>query len=197
MVRRELGISQHATLVGMVGRMSPGKGHEEFLNAAKKITRESDMDLQFLVVGGTSFGENEYEMQINSLVHELDLDSVVHLTGFRKDIPRMMSSLDILAFPSHEESFGITVTEAMAMKLPVVASGNAGVLDIVVDGATGVLVPPKNYQALADGILKLAKDSSMRKRFGEAGRKRVEEMFSVQAVVEKLESFYLNDPYKD
>ena len=103
-----------------------------------------------------------------------------------------MSVLDILAFPSHEESFGLTSTEAMAMKLPVVASGNAGVLDIVVDGETGILVPPKDYQALADGIMKLASDPSLRKKFGEAGRKRVEEMFSIQAVVEKLENFYLN-----
>ncbi len=175
----------------MVGRMSPGKGHEEFLKAAQKIAATSEMNFRFLIIGGASYGESDYELKIKGLV-ELDLDSVVQLTGFLKDIPRIMSVLDILAFPSHEESFGLTSTEAMAMKLPVVASGNAGVLDIVVDGETGILVPPKDYQALADGIMKLASDPSLRKKFGEAGRKRVEEMFSIQAVVEKLENFYLN-----
>jgi glycosyltransferase involved in cell wall biosynthesis len=108
-----------------------------------------------------------------------------------------MSVIDILAFPSHEESFGITLTEAMAMNLPVVATGNAGVLDIVLDNETGILVPPKDHQALADGIMKLVHDASMRKRFGEAGRKRVEEVFSIQAIVEKLENFYLDKQFKD
>lgn len=108
-----------------------------------------------------------------------------------------MSALDILAFPSHEESFGLTLTEAMAMKLPVVATGNAGVLDIVLDNETGILVPQKDYQALANGILRLSRDKSIRKKFGEAGRKRVENMFSIQAVVEKLEEFYQNEHFKD
>jgi len=196
-VRKYLGISENTILVGMVGRMSPGKGHEEFLKAAKKIVSESEMDFGFLVVGGASYGEKEYELQIKNLAHDLELDSVVQLLGFRKDVPRLMSVIDILAFPSHEESFGITLTEAMAMNLPVVATGNAGVLDIVLDNETGILVPPKDHQALADGIMKLVHDASMRKRFGEAGRKRVEEVFSIQAIVEKLENFYLDKQFKD
>ena len=196
-VRKELGIPASTVLVGMVGRMSPGKGQEEFLKAAQKINGDLNPKIRFIVIGGASYSENEYELQIKSLVSELGLDSVVQLTGFRRDIARMMSALDILAFPSHEESFGITLTEAMAMKLPVVASGNAGVLDIVIDNETGILVSPKNYQALADGILKLARDSSMRKKFGEMGRKRVEEKFSIEAVVHKLEEFYLNEHFKD
>ena len=196
-VRKELGISADKFLVGMIGRMSPGKGHEEFFKAAKLIIKESKADFHFLVVGGASYGENEYELQLKNLVHELDLDSVVQMAGFRKDIPRIMSALDMLAFPSHEESFGITITEAMAMKVPVVASGNAGVLDIVVDGSTGMLVPPKDHESLAKGIIKLASDSSLRKKFGDAGRERVEKLFSVQAVAEKLENFYLNEHFKD
>lgn len=196
-VRRDLEIPENVILVGMVGRMSPGKGHEEFLRAAKKITEESEMGFRFLIAGGASYGENEYELQIKSLVHDLELDSAVQLTGFRKDVPRIMSALDILAFPSHEESFGITLTEAMAMRLPVVASGNAGVLDIVVDNETGILVPPKDYQALADGFMKLARDPSVRRKFGEAGRRRVEEIFSIQAVVERLQNFYFDEHFKD
>ena len=196
-VRRDLDIPENTILVGMVGRMSPGKGHEEFLRAAKKITEESGQNLRFLIVGGASYGENEYELRIKNLIHELELDSTTQLTGFRKDVPRIMSALDILAFPSHEESFGITLTEGMAMKLPIVASGNAGVLDIVVDNETGILVPPKDYQALADGIMKLARDFSVRRKFGEAGRKRVEEVFSIQAVVENLENFYFDKQFKD
>jgi len=196
-VREDLGIPDNAILVGMTGRMSPGKGQEEFLRAAKKIVTESELNFRFLVVGGASYGEGDYELHVRTLVNELALDSFVQLPGFRKDIPRIMSALDIFAFPSHEESFGLTLTEAMAMKLPIVASGNAGVLDIVVDNETGILVPPKDHQALAAGILKLARDSSMRKEFGEAGRKRVERAFSIQAVVERLEEFYFTEHFKD
>ncbi len=189
-VRKELGIPDKSILAGMVGRMSPGKGHEEFLKAAQKIAAESDLDVRFIIIGGASYGESEYELHIKILVDELGLGPSVKLTGFRKDVARIMSALDILAFPSHEESFGITLTEAMAMKLPVVASGNAGVLDIVVDDESGVLVPPRNHEALADGIMRLARNSSLRRRLGEAGRKRVEKLFSIQAVVDKLEDYY-------
>ncbi len=197
LVRKEFGKAEDAILVGMAGRMSPGKGQEEFLRAAKKIVSESDLKFHFLLVGTASHGEDEYELYIRNLVRELDLASVVQLMGFRKDVPRIMSGLDILVFPSHEESFGLTLAEAMAMNLPVVASGNAGVIDIVVDNETGLLVPPKDYHALADGILKLASDPLMRKRFGEAGRKRVEKLFSIQSVVQKLEKFYCNEHFED
>ena len=189
-VRSELGIPENVIMVGMVGRMSPGKGHEEFLRAAKTLMESSSLNLQFMVVGSASYDEESYETKIRGLADELDLGKVVQFTGFRKDIPRLLSALDILAFPSHEESFGLALLEAMAMKLPVVASGNAGVLDIVVDGETGTLAPPKNYQSLSEGISRLVHDPLLRRKYGEAGRKRVEESFSIESVVKKLEVFY-------
>ena len=189
-VRSELGIPENVIMVGMVGRMSPGKGHEEFLRAAKTLMESSSLNLQFMVVGSASYDEESYETKIRGLADELDLGKVVQFTGFRKDIPRLLSALDILAFPSHEESFGLALLEAMAMKLPVVASGNAGVLDIVVDSETGILAPPKNYQSLSEGISRLVHDQLLRRKYGEAGRKRVEESFSIESVVKKLEVFY-------
>ncbi|MCL4512189.1 MAG: glycosyltransferase family 4 protein [Bacteroidetes bacterium] len=196
-VRAELSIPADAVLVGMVGRMSPGKGHEEFLKAAKNLIESSDLNLRFLITGSASYGEEAYATKIRELAEELDVNKVTRFTGFRKDVPRLLSALDVLAFPSHEESFGLTLLEAMAMKLPVVASGNAGVLDIVVDGETGILVPPENYQSLAEGISRLARDPRMRREYGDAGRKRVEEFFSIESVVKKLESYYAEEPLKD
>jgi glycosyltransferase involved in cell wall biosynthesis len=193
-VRAELGIPQKAVLVGMSGRMSPGKGHEEFLLAARKLIESSDLDVRFMVIGSASHGEESYEWKVRSLAQDLQIDGLTEFTGFRRDVARLLSSLDILVFPSHEESFGLTVVEAMAMRLPVVASGNAGVLDIVVDGETGILVPPKDHELLADGISKLAHDPQMQERYGNAGRKRAEEFFSIQSVVERLESFYESRP---
>ncbi len=196
-VRAELGIPENTLLIGMVGRMSPGKGHEEFLMAAKSLTDSSGMNLQFLVVGGASFGEGPYESKIRNLAGDLGLKDVVTFTGFRKDVPRLLTAFDILAFPSHEESFGLGLAEAMAMKLPVVASKSAGVLDIVVDNETGLLVPPKDYKSLADGILRLVRDPNVRRSHGEAGRKRVEQLFSLSSGVDSLERYYTGKEVED
>ncbi len=189
-VRNELGIPEDVTVIGMTGRITPGKGHEEFLRAAKKLIEWSELNLFFLVIGGASYGEESFEMQLEELVDELGLANVVQFTGYRKDIPRLLSAIDVLAFPSHEESFGLALVEAMAMKVPVVAGASAGVLDIVVDRETGVLFPPKDYAALADGIMNLATDPDRRKRYAAAGRKRVEELFSVQSLITNLETYY-------
>ncbi len=189
-VRAELGIPENAVLVGMIGRMSPGKGHEEFLNAAKSIKEFSGVNLRFLVVGGASYGEETYERTIKEMSADLGLTGTLTFTGFRKDIARILSSLDILAFPSHEESFGVTLIEAMAMKLPAVASESAGVLDIVLGNETGLFCRPKDFRSLADGILKLASDPLMRQLYGEAGRLRAGQFFSVQRMTEKLEGYY-------
>lgn len=189
-VRRELGVPENIILVGMVGRMTPGKGQEEFLRAAGKLLEESANKYAFIIGGNASPGEESYEANVHLLAKQLGLSRDVRFPGYVKDVPRLLAALDILAFPSHEESFGLGLTEAMAMRLPVVASGSAGVLDIVVDGETGLLVPPKDSQSLAAGIAALARDPEKRLRFGEAGRKRVEELFSMKSVVRRLEEFY-------
>jgi glycosyltransferase involved in cell wall biosynthesis len=195
-IRRELGIPGNAILVGMVGRMTPGKGHKEFLRAAAELVKTSDMTYQFIVVGEASEGEESYAANVRQLASELGVGDVVRFTGFVKDIPRILAALDILAFPSHEESFGLGLTEAMAMKIPVVASRSAGVPDIVVDGETGMLVPPKEYAALAAGISDLAHHPELRRRFGEAGRERAERFFGIKSVVDRLESHYSEGPVK-
>ncbi len=189
-IRGELGVPQNTVLVGMIGRMTPGKGHEEFLKAAADLAETPDTRFQFIVIGGASEGEEAYGLKVRQLASDLGLDNLVKFTGFVKDVPRILAALDILAFPSHEESFGLGLTEAMAMKIPVVASQSAGVLDIVVDGQTGTFISPKDYRSLAEGILRVARDPEIRKRYGNAGRKRVEELFSIKSVTDRLEKYY-------
>lgn len=189
-IRREMGIPENVLLVGMVGRMTPGKGQQEFLRAADKLLRESSLSFAFVIGGTASPGEESYEANVHLLADQLGVSKAVRFLGYVKHVPRLLAALDILAFPSHEESFGLGLTEAMAMKLPVVASGSAGVLDIVVDGETGLLVPPKDFESLASAISSLAGDPRRRQRLGDAGRKRVEEAFSMNSVVRRLEEFY-------
>ncbi len=189
-IRNELGVPPEALLVGMTGRITPGKGHREFLLAAKKLSETSGLNLFFVVIGGASYGEESFEMELRELVDELGLTNVMQFTGFRNDVPRLLSAFDILAFPSHEESFGLALVEAMAMRVPVVASASAGVLDIVIDRQTGILFPPKNHDALADAITTLVLDPDARARYAASGRERVEKNFSIRALIQKLEKYY-------
>ncbi len=188
-VRREFGYDQDTVLVGFVGRFSPGKGHEELLLAAKSIMPLHPL-VRFLVVGEASFGEQAYERHIRSTAHGLGLDDVMTFTGFRKDIPEVMAAFDILAFPSHAESFGVVLIEAMAMERPVVSTNCDGVLDIVVDGETGIYVHPRNAGELAAGLTCLVEDPALRQRMGKAGRRRVLELFDQQRQIDQLEHLY-------
>ncbi len=188
-VRREFGIDDETLVVGFVGRFSPGKGHEEFLEAASILNNKYG-NIRFLVVGEASYGEQTYEQRIRSMGRALKLDGVLTFTGFRKDVPDLMAAFDIFAFPSHAEAFGVVLIEAMAMERPVVSTNCDGVLDIVVDGETGIYVNPRNAQQLADAIERLGTDPELRLSMGKAGRRRVEEMFDQRKQITRIEEIY-------
>ena len=188
-LRREFGLGDDIIVVGFVGRFSPGKGHEELLEAAG-IIRQQRPNVRFLVVGEASYGERHYELNIRTQARAMGLEGVVLFAGFRKDIPDAMAAFDLLAFPSHAESFGVVLIEAMAMELPVVSSDCDGVLDIVVDGETGLYVPPRNAAELASALLRLIDSPETRHRMGKAGRTRVLELFDQQKQIDALVEIY-------
>jgi len=188
-MRAEFSLKEHDVVIGMVGRMSSGKGHEEFLRAATEVLRTTS-SVKFLIVGGASFGEENYAAMIQELWRNLGLQENVIFIGFRRDVPELMSAMDILAFPSYAEAFGNVAIEAMSMALPVVSTNCDGIVDVVVDGVTGIHVPPKNSWVLAEGLLQLIRDPERRQKFGEAGRQRVEEMFDEEKQTIKLINRY-------
>ncbi len=188
-VRNEFGYTKENIVVGFVGRFSPGKGHEELLQAAAEVVRAYP-HVRFLVAGEASAGEEAYELEIRRLCTSLGLDGVVTFAGFRRDIPDVMASFDILAFPSHAESFGVVLIEAMAMELPVVSTNCDGVVDIVVEGETGLYVHPRAPEELAGALIRLIDDPPLRRRFGEAGRRRVLELFDRRGQIDRLEGIY-------
>jgi len=188
-VRSEFGFTDDVFLVGFVGRISPGKGHGELLHAAAML-KPRYPNVRYLIVGEASYGEEGYAEQIRHLAGKLGVDDVVTFTGFRKDVPDVMRAFDLFAFPSHAESFGIGLIEAMAIELPVVSTNCDGILDIVVDGETGIMVPPKDAEALARGLSRLLDDPGLRKRMGEAARRRVVALFDQQKQLDRLEQIY-------
>lgn len=188
-VRREFGFGPETLVVGFVGRFSPGKGHEELLAAASQIAPKHPQ-VRFLVVGEASYKEHSYERKIRSMARSLGLDSVMRFTGFRKDVPSLMAAFDIFAFPSHAESFGLVLIEAMAMERPVVSTNCDGVLDIVIDGGTGMYVRPKDSDDLAAGLTRLIGSPALRRAMGKAGRTRVLQLFDQRKQVDRLEALY-------
>lgn len=188
-VRREFSFDDETFVIGFVGRFSSGKGHEEFLEAANILNKKYG-NIRFLVVGEASHGEQAYEQRIRSLSRALRLDGVLQFTGYRKDIPDVMAAFDVFAFPSHAEAFGVVLIEAMAMERAVVSTNCDGVLDIVVDGETGIYVNPRNVQQLVAAIERLGADTELREKMGKAGRKRVEELFDQRKQISKIEAIY-------
>jgi glycosyltransferase involved in cell wall biosynthesis len=188
MMRRELGMAPESTVIGIVGRFSPGKGHEDLLAAVRELTASHRVTV--LVVGEASFGEEAYEASIREMAGALGLEGVVTFLGFRRDVEAVLEACDVFAFPSHAEAFGMALIEAMAMGLPVVSTNCDGVLDIVVDGVTGLLVNPRMPAELAAGLRRLIDDPGLRLQMGSAGRARVLEHFDRRAHLDRIEQIY-------
>ena len=189
-LKETLGIENDSVVIGIASRISPGKGYEEFLQAAKILKEEFHEKICFLAAGGKSKDEEDYFNNIMLLTHELGIDNAVKYIGFRENIAEVLSIMDIFVFPSHEESFGVLLIEAMAAGLPAAASNNAGIPDIITDGETGILVPPKDAVKLADAIRRLIEDKELRTKLGREARKRAEGIFNINDALDKLEKFY-------
>lgn len=187
-VRNELKISHDEIVIGMLARFSPGKGHEEFLNAAKLLNEKNDK-LLFLIVGEASHGEDDYANRIKQLAAQLQIQNII-FTGFRSDTPEVLAAMDIFVFPSHSEAFGIALVEAMAMAIPSVCSNSDGVLDIAIDEETSFLFENKNADDLAEKIQTLISNSGLRMKMGLQSRRRAVNNFDLNILTERVISFY-------
>jgi len=186
--RKEWGIKKNDLLIGMMGRFTPGKGHEEFLNAAKQLNKKHD-NLKFIVIGEASRGENEYSGKIKELAKTENIKNII-FTGYLSDVRQTLAAMDIFVFPSHAEAFGLALAEAMSMGLPTVCSNSDGVLDIAIDCETSFLFENKNPESLVEKIEILINSKEKRKSFGEKGRERIIEKFNVEKQTDKVIELY-------
>jgi glycosyltransferase involved in cell wall biosynthesis len=188
-VRQELGLTPDHLVLGIIGRLQVSKGYLEFLAMARQIAAEIPQ-ARFLLVGEASRGEAREAEMILAKIHEWQLEKVVCHLGFRRDIPRLLAAMDIFVFPSHAEAFGLALIEAMAMAKPVVASNCDGVLDIVIDQQTGLMVPPRRVEALSQAVRSLARNAEQRHAIGRRGREHVLQYFSLDRMLDAIESIY-------
>lgn len=176
--------------VGLVGRIAPWKGQHVFLAAAARLARAFP-EAEFVLAGAPLFGEEAYERELRRQAECLLLAGRVRFLGFREDVWEVYRELDVAVHASTlPEPYGNVVLEAMASRTPVVAAGAGGVLELVEDGRTGVLVPPGDPVALAAALERLLRDPEERRRLGDAGRRHVEERFSLARDARFVERLY-------
>ena len=176
----------NSLLVGFIGRLDKQKGCEEFIRAAAKI-RKSAPRAMFILIGEETRGEPGYGNYLRSLTESLGLKRHVRFLPFTREVPLFLASLDVLAVPSYSETFGYVAIEGMAMGIPVVGTNTGGLPEIIVDGETGFLVPPRSPEELGRAILALLRKPALRKEMGNNGQLRVKERFDFLKHIEVLE----------
>lgn len=182
-VREELGLT--GPVVGIVAMLRSSKGHRFFLEAAREVLQALP-ETRFLIVGdGVGYEDTRRH------VRELGLEHAVTLTGFRNDIPAVMAALDVLVLPSiKSEATSQVIPQAFAVGTPVVAAATGGIPEIIRDGATGLLVPPRHSGALAAAIRSVLTDRATARRMAEAGRRLVLEHYSLDRMMERTVAVY-------
>ncbi len=183
-VRREFSLPAEATVALTVARLSEQKGLADLVRAASLLA-EARPDLRFLVAG-----RGEEEASLRELAARLAVEDRVRFVGYRADVPRLMAAADLFLLPSRWEGFGLVLLEAMRAARAVVATRVGGIPEIVVDGETGVLVPPADPDSLAAGVLRILADPERTTALGRAGRARAEREFPLAGEVRAHADLY-------
>ena len=168
-----------ALVVGMAAQMIERKGHRYLLEAAPRVFAAVP-SARFLI-----FGRGPLELQLRDEVMRRGLTEQIRFLGFRDDLDRLLPCLDLLVHPATLEGLGVILLQAAACQLPIVAAAAGGIPEVVRDGVNGRLVAPRDAQALGEAMIELLNDAEGRRRMGVAGRRIVEEEFSIDKMVEE------------
>lgn len=183
---REFNIPKKNLVIGTIAHLTDHKGHIYLLQAIPKILKEIP-NCFFLFVGGGELKELLVEK-----ARILGVKDKVIFTGFREDIPKILSILDLFVLPSHLEGLCTSLMDALYMQVPIVATTAGGIPEVISNGKTGLLVPPKDPVALAEAVVELMKDEDKKKAFAKRGKKKISEKFTASKMVEGVEKVYLS-----
>ncbi len=182
--RSKLGINHEGFLIACVGNFRPEKDHRNLIEAVAKISNKIS-GVKILLVGQDPMRE-----EIERLVSEKQLEDFFCFTGPRQDIPELLMVCDAFVLPSRNEGMPRALMEAMLMGLPVITTDAGGTPEVIENNISGLMVPKQNPDALAEGLLKIVCDSSLRMHLGRAARKRILEHFSLDVIVNRYIEFY-------
>jgi glycosyltransferase involved in cell wall biosynthesis len=184
-LRAELGIPADALLVGEVGRLCDVKGQRELIAALAQVP-----DARAVLVGADLEQRGAFQDALEREADRLGVRDRVVFAGRREDAAELLAELDVVALPSWTEGLPLVVLEAMARRRPVVATPVGGTPEVVVDGETGLLVPPRDPDALAGALRRLLDDAELRRRMGDAGYARVRDRFSADSMTGRVLAIY-------
>lgn len=182
LVREELGIPLDAQVCGIVAALRPEKNHELFLRAAEAI-RQRFAESHFLIVG-----DGAERQQLETITRELGLQGVVHFVGTRSDVHAVLAAMDCMLLTSKMEANPVSILEALAVQVPVVATRVGSVSESVIDNQTGFLVAPGSVEECADRVSVILDNLELAERLGRQGRALVETKWSVDRMVEGYET---------
>src|SRR5262249_20881945 len=177
-------LPHNAPVVGNVAALVPHKGQRHLIEAAHLVVQRIP-DARFVILG-----EGELREQLERLVREYRLEKHVLLPGFRTDVLGCIKSFDLFVMSSVTEGLGTSLLDAMACSRPIVATRAGGIPEVVDEDVTGLLVPPRAHQAMADAIVSLLADRSKRTTMGEAGFARVNARFTVEKMIAGTAAVY-------
>jgi glycosyltransferase involved in cell wall biosynthesis len=169
---------------GIVARLTEQKGHSTLLEAFKSV-HDTLPGASLTIVG-----DGPLELELRELTEQFNLTDVVSFEGYREDVATVLQGFDVFVHPSRWEGFGLVLLEAMASKLPVVATNVSAIPEIVDNEHTGLLVDPEKPDELSRAMVRLGQDKELRENFGQAGYHRVKEKFSVEEMIRKYDELY-------
>ncbi|MFA5336298.1 MAG: lipopolysaccharide heptosyltransferase II [Candidatus Omnitrophota bacterium] len=179
-----------AYTIGIVGRLTPLKGHKYFFRAVAKVLKYFPR-IKVLVVGDASPGKEKYRQELEDTVRRLGLSRNTEFLGRRSDIPDILAGLDALVLATIvPEGFGRVIIEAFASGVPVVATSVGGVTEIIRDGENGLLVPPEDPQAMSEAIVRVLKDRALAKEIVRNARKDAEQKFNLDRMITETVRVY-------
>jgi glycosyltransferase involved in cell wall biosynthesis len=184
--RKELILDTELPIVACIARLAEEKGCGTFVQAAAQVL-SAGHGLHFLLVG-----DGPMRQKLTAMARDLNLGASLRLTGWRNDVSSVIANSDFLVLPSRSEGAGMVIIEAMALAKPSIGTHVGGILEIIRDGETGLLVPPDDANALADAIMRLLEDRSLRNRLGTAAQRIHAVRFSNRAMMSRTAQAYLN-----
>ncbi|MCO5976673.1 glycosyltransferase family 4 protein [Ideonella oryzae] len=183
-IRHEFGYQDSDTVVAVIAAIEPRKGQELLIRALPRILERAP-NVKVLLAGKDDIAQPE-----RALASQLGLTDKVTFAGFRPDVKDVIAAADIISAPSYLEGLGVSIMEAMACGKPVVATTAGGIPESVVDGETGILFEPGDTAGLANAIIRLAVDDSLRSSMGQKGQARAKHSFSVDSLISQTLEIY-------
>lgn len=183
-MRKTFGFNSNEKVIGTVASLTPEKGHSYLMDAAREVIQKHP-EARFLIVG-----DGPQRQSLEETTDRLGLSGKVIFTGSRRDIPEILSLLDAFVLPSLKEGLPIALLEAMAAMVPVIATKVGAVPKLIEDGMSGILIPPKDSQAISNAIMEVLSDKQSSLKMARKGFERVRDNYSSKQMAEKYMAIY-------